>query len=283
MTPLPFLAVLRVTGPDAAVFLQGQLTNDVRLLADGRTQLTALNTPQGRVVALLRLRQQSGEFYALLPRELADPVVALLRRYVLRAKVDVRVAGDLELSWHEVDSQGDHEPQPHELRFAFSPQRTVVASACDPGIASPGMGVDGRAESAVRERWVAADIAAGLPQVELATSGQFVAQMLNLDRLDGISFAKGCYTGQEIVARTQHLGRIKRRMLRYRLPAGPMPAPLAGLHRDAQKVAEVLMAARAGDGIELLAVVQTEAREEPLRLEDGRVAAPAGLPYELAS
>ena len=81
-----------------------------------------------------------------------------------------------------------------------------------------------------------------------STSGAFVPQMLNLDLLDAISFSKGCYTGQEIVARTQHLGRIKRRLGRYRVPAGVEPAPLAGLYRDGTKVAEVLMSASGTPG-----------------------------------
>lgn len=82
---LPFLGVLRIGGEDAARFLQGQLTNDTRPLADGRTQLTACNTPQGRVVALLRLRQTDDAVYALLPQELAATVATSLRRFVLRA------------------------------------------------------------------------------------------------------------------------------------------------------------------------------------------------------
>ena len=89
MTQLPFLTALRVEGPDATTFLQGQLTAYVRLLADGRTQLAAANTPQGRVVALLRLRQQGEAVHALLPTGLADTLGNQLKRYVLRAKVRI--------------------------------------------------------------------------------------------------------------------------------------------------------------------------------------------------
>ena len=92
---LPFLAVLRVQGPDAATFLQGQVTHDTRLLGDGRTLLAAVNNPQGRVVALLRLRGSPQGIDALLPADLAEAVAARLRKFVLRAKVDVRVAADL--------------------------------------------------------------------------------------------------------------------------------------------------------------------------------------------
>ena len=297
-TPLPFLGVLRVAGPDALAFLQGQLTNDVRLLADGRTQLAALNTPQGRVVALLRLRLVDGAVYALMPAELLEPVSALLRRFVLRSKVQLQVAAELQVGWAGTgvvsptisarDSSLTHSI-PHvrdsaarsAVTFDYAPGRPVFAATAeawrsitgsDPLPVNPG----------VQDQWLALDIAAGLPQVFAATSGAFVPQMLNLDLLEAISFSKGCYTGQEIVARTQHLGRIKRRLLRYRLPPGPVPAPLAGLFLDSTKVAEVAMSAGLDDGVHVLAVTSLEARGSALRTEDGREAQPVKLPYHPA-
>src|SRR5512137_2324325 len=98
-TPLPSLGVLRIAGADAARFLQGQLTNDVLLLRDGRTQLAAYNTPQGRVIALLRLREVDDAIYALLPEELLERVYALLRRFVLRSRVELQIASELQVGW----------------------------------------------------------------------------------------------------------------------------------------------------------------------------------------
>jgi len=280
---LPFLGVLRIGGEDAARFLQGQLTNDTRLLADGRTQLTACNTPQGRVVALLRLRQADDAIYALLPRDLAATVTASLRRFVLRAKVDLQIATDLQVAW----VAGTPTPLPEStatefVSFDYAPGRPVIAAhgATLDAMAGPS---HEPAQPDIANEWRAADIAAGLPQVFAATSGSFVPQMLNLDRLDAISFTKGCYTGQEIVARTQHLGRIKRRTLRYRLPPGPELAPLAGLSLDGQKVAEVVMSATRDAAVELLAVTSLEALGHTLLAEDGREAAPVELPYEIGS
>jgi len=112
-----------------------------------------------------------------------------------------------------------------------------------------------------------------------AASEAFIPQMLNLDLVGGISFSKGCYTGQEIVARTQNLGRIKRRTFRYRVEGGTPPLPLAGLHLDGAKVAEVLVSAASGGTVELLAVTSLEARDRVLTLEDGRSAAPMDMAY----
>jgi hypothetical protein len=292
--PLPFLGVLRVGGPDAAAFLQGQLTNDVRLLAGGRTQLSALNTPQGRVVALLRLRQGRDAIYALLPRELLEPVHAMLRRYVLRSKVELHIGSNLQPGWMgcaEATAVAGSDPcvathslapdgpdVPIRVVFDYAAGRQVVAAP--PAAWQPFTAATPRETAAnIENAWRAADIAAGLPQVVAATSGAFVPQMLNLDLLDGISFSKGCYTGQEIVARTQHLGRIKRRLLRFHVPCGPAPPLLTGLQLHGVKVAEVLTSAECGSGAQLLAITNLDARGQSLTLDDGRVAEPAELPY----
>jgi len=272
---LPFLGVLRIGGVDAARFLQGQLTHDTRLLADGRTQLSACNTPQGRVVALLRLRQTDDAIYALLHQELASTVVARLGRFVLRAKVDLQIATDLQVACVERQTLADA-----VVAFEYAPDRRVVLIHGATLRATTGLSI-AQSLPGIENEWRAADIAAGLPQVFAATSGSFVPQMLNLDRLDAISFTKGCYTGQEIVARTQHLGRIKRRTLRYRLPQGAALAPLAALSLGEQKVAEVVMSATRDDAVELLAVTSLEAAGRTLVTDDGRDAVPVALPYEL--
>lgn len=294
---LPFLGVLRIGGEDAARFLQGQLTNDTRLLADGRTQLSACNTPQGRVVALLRLRQTEDAIYALLPQELAMAVANSLRRFVLRARVDLQIAADLQVAWLGRKAFSDGldladlaatrtlSPIPESgateiVSFDYAPGRQVIAAHGATLRAMTGLSLE-RPHPEIENEWRAADISVGLPQVYAATSGSFVPQMLNLDRLDAISFGKGCYTGQEIVARTQHLGRIKRRTLRYRLPPGPELAPLAGLSLDGQKVAEVVMSATRDTIVELLAVTSLEALGRTLQAEDGREAVPVELPYGL--
>ena len=129
--------------------------------------------------------------------------------------------------------------------------------------------------------WLAADIADGLPQVFAATSEQFIPQMLNVDLVDGVSFTKGCYTGQEIVARTHHLGRVKRRSMRFVLPAGDAPAPMSNLLFDGAKAADVLVTATLPDRVEVLAVTSLDAAGKALATEDGRRAEPRALPYDL--
>jgi folate-binding protein YgfZ len=288
-TKLPFLAPILFRGPDAVGFLQGQLTNDVQLLADGRTQLAACITPQGRVIALLRLHQTgqdtAPDIVALLPAELAQPVMDRLRKFVLRARVEILSPADWRCVLAPADAALAEPPAtrmagPSSLVFDFGGGRRVLAGPTSALSASTDVTDTGAARGdRIEERWAAAGIAAGLPEVSTATTGSFVPQMLNLDLLAGISFSKGCYTGQEIVARTQNLGRIKRRCFRYRVAADAALPALQGLHKDGTKVGEILMSTPVDDGVELLAVVSLDARDLPLRTESGHTAMPLAVPY----
>jgi folate-binding protein YgfZ len=165
------------------------------------------------------------------------------------------------------------------VSFDYAPGRQVIAVPPDAWRSITGLSAT-RAHPRILDEWLAADIRDGQPQVFAATSEAFVPQMLNLDLLEGISFTKGCYTGQEIVARTQNLGRIKRRSFRYRVAGDrPPPPPLAGLYLDGAKVAEVLLSAACGNQVELLAVTSLDARDRVLTLEDGRSAEPVAMSY----
>jgi hypothetical protein len=165
------------------------------------------------------------------------------------------------------------------VTFQYAPGREVIAAPPVAWRSISGLSLS-RPSPLAQTQWLAADIAAGLPHVSASTSEQFIPQMLNVDLIDGVSYTKGCYTGQEIVARTHHLGRVKRRTLRFHLPkGGDAPVPLSHLLLDGVKVADVLMAAETNDGIELLAVTNLDAAGKVLQLEDGRSAEPRELPY----
>jgi folate-binding protein YgfZ len=125
-------------------------------------------------------------------------------------------------------------------------------------------------------------VRAGLPEVGVEASEEWIPQMLNLDLVGAISFQKGCYTGQEIVARTQHLGRIKRRMFRLAVAGGAPPAVKAALLAAGAKVGEVVLAAAAEGGAECLAVLNLDACARPLALADGRGCRLLPLPYAVA-
>lgn len=208
------LALLRISGTDARLFLQGQLSNDMDMLSAERLLCAGLHSPQGRVLALLWLTASGAdEIFALLPADLAATAVNTLRRFVLRAKVHIEIV-------------------PMDERI----------------IALPG------APAATPAARVQA-IANGQAQLYAASSGQFIAQMLNLDCLGAISFTKGCYTGQEVIARAHYRGRVKRRMQRFATNDALPRTPGTTLHLADGRTAQLVDSVTLPDGShEFLAV-----------------------------
>jgi folate-binding protein YgfZ len=269
---LPHLGVIRFAGADAAAFLQGQVSNDTRRLAAGSAILAAYSTPQGRVLALLHLLPHSSGILGLLPREILLPTVERLRKFVMRAKVQIE---DVSTQFPVAGYHGDGALREIGLKPPAPPAdgatavnytehdgvgvarvRADEARCWVVGTTGARAAADAAAGAIARvdDAWRLADIRSGLPQIYAATREMFVAQMLNLDRIDGISFTKGCFTGQEIIARTQHLGRIKRRLFRLRLPAGVWTIGQAVHLRDG-RTGRLTEIASIPDGIEALAVL----------------------------
>jgi folate-binding protein YgfZ len=260
------LGALRFSGPDSLSFLQGQVSNDTRPLAQGRGILAAYSNPQGRVLAVMHLLPHSSGILAIVPRELVLPTIDTLRKFVLRAKVKIDDAGDLlqiagTFGVDALASAGIAAPSGEAYREADGvgiaavnrdPARCWVIGAAET-LAQRGLAGDAP-PALIEHDWRLADIRAGLPQIYSSTREAFVAQMLNLDLIDGISFSKGCYTGQEIIARTQHLGRIKRRMHRLELPDAEWRIGQPLRLRDG-RAGRLIEAIRCGSGFEALAVL----------------------------
>lgn len=243
------LASLHVRGGDASRFLQGQLTQDVPAIEPGGLALAALLTVQGRVVAVPWVARDGDGYQMALPAALARAVADRLRRYVLRAKVSI--------------DEGKLERPLAERLFAELARRIGTTGALD--------------DSALYRAFVRA----GVAPIGVAGSEEWIPQMLNLDLAGAISFQKGCYTGQEIVARTQHLGRIKRRMFRVALDPGPASDVKAPVLAEGVKVGEIVVATSSDRGADGLAVINLEARDRALSLADGRSCRIVPLPYDV--
>ena len=146
---------------------------------------------------------------------------------MLRSKVDLQIATDLQVGWIATVPALPSTARRTVVAFDYAPGRQVIAAPPDTWRSISGLAL-ASAQPHGLDEWLAADIRDGQPQVFAATSEAFIPQMLNLDLIGGISFSKGCYTGQEIVARTQNLGRIKRRTFRYRVDGDTPPASSRG-------------------------------------------------------
>ncbi len=289
---------VRIAGADAVRFLQGQLSNDVTRLGPEQALLAGYHNPQGRTIALLRLAWLAdGELLALLPRELAGPVAQRLSKYVLRANVTVT---DVSPAWC-VSGLGDRgaleQAEPVELPRSQLPgahadaQRRVGERLvlCAGGPSGRWLEIAPRTTAAppaaACESWRLLDVRAGLPQVYAATSAQFVAQMLNLDVLGAIAFDKGCYTGQEVIARAHYRGRVKRRVQRFCTNEAAALAPGALGRLPDGRAFTVVQAARHSDGrCEFLAVTALPGEPPAAEAETGPAtvrAEPLDLPYAL--
>jgi len=271
------LGALRVRGADCVRFLQGQLSQDIERVSPSRSALAGYHNPQGRVIALMRLvALAANDLVAVMPRELVAAVAARLAKFVLRSKVTLTDESEL-WSVRGVARHGGSTEWPLEpnAQLASGETRVVCVDA------APGrwlhIGPRGSLPMTPHPRgeheWQALEIAAGQPQVYAATSEMFVSQMLNLDLIGAIAFDKGCYTGQEIVARAHYRGRMKRRMQRFRTsPAVDLKPGDRGALADGREY-QVVQSVVTGDATEFLAVAAVAG--------DGKNTSQLPLPYEL--
>ena len=293
--------LIRVQGDDARQFLQGQLSNDIGKVTPELSQLSSYCSPKGRMLASFRIFERAGALYLMLPAERLEAIRKRLQMFVLMAKVElsdasgdlarIEIAGDCAADLLPID------PPAEDNGVLTLDEYSVIRIPGD----RPRFQVFGPPE-AVRSLWEEAaqtatpstyaacallDVRAGIPSVWDATAEAFVPQMANMQAIQGVSFTKGCYTGQEVVARMRYLGKLKRRM--YRVKIDSPEAPQAGQelfseHSDSgQGTGKVVNAAPAPEGgYEALVVMEIAVAEaEKVHLGD-----PAGprlefldLPY----
>ncbi|MGH8175696.1 MAG: YgfZ/GcvT domain-containing protein [Steroidobacter sp.] len=276
------LSALLVGGPDARAFLQGQLSAEMEELRPDRARLASCNSAQGRVQAVLWLVERLDGVALVLPDSMLESIAVRLRKYVLRSKVRIDpaagrlAAGVLDrgvLSGAATPTADRSHIEQSGVSLVHLPGHTQILTLAN----APDWN---DADAGVDRTWRLDHIRAGLPQVYPETHEAFVAQMLNIDALDGISFSKGCYTGQEIIARTHYRGAIKRRMFRFKATCPP-PAPGTRIAAGDQHAGDVVDAVATAGGCELLAVVSLAQARRALELETpkGAMLEPQTLPY----
>ncbi|MFK8397259.1 YgfZ/GcvT domain-containing protein [Pseudomonas sp. BGr12] len=298
-TELNHEGILAVRGADAAKFLQGQLTCNLNYLNADYSSLGARCTPKGRMTSSFRILAEGEGFLLAMANDLLDSQLTDLKKYAVFSKATL---SDDSSQWARFGLSGA-DAVLAELGLSLSGEADQVARA--EGLIAIGLG-QGRFELwAAAERaaaiadllqarlpraelndWLLGQVRAGVGQVFGATRELFIPQMINLQAVGGVSFKKGCYTGQEIVARMQYLGRLKRRLQRLKLDGAELPEPGRELFSPVHStsVGEVVLAARSADGVELLAVLQDDAAADGnVRLGDDQPLRLLDLPYVLDS
>ncbi len=236
------LGLLKMNGADAISFLQGQVTNDVTLLGNHPNccHYTGYCTAKGRLLALFMAFRHNDDIYLQLPQSILASVMKRLKMYVLRAKVNIT---DVSAEYISIGLAGQTAVQVVSNISTNIPNTVDEVVAFSDGFIIKRHGITPRFELIIQANsaqtiwaalsqhsvinttnlWDLLEIEAGIPEVIEATQEKFVPQMINLDLLGGINFKKGCYTGQEIVARTHYLGKVKRRTLLASLSSTQAP------------------------------------------------------------
>lgn len=303
VVPLLQLGTLGIEGADAATFLHNLVSNDVTGLAADAVAWNSFNSPKGRMIASFLLWRAGDGLELATSAELVPAFARKLSMYVLRSKAKVsdrsaetvligvggaragEILAGAGIAVPAADMQQAGADEVRCLRLNSQNFMLVLPAATAPGVFDAISAAGAR--KAGPAAWQLRMIRAGLPMIESETQEEFVAQMLNFDLIGGVSFRKGCYPGQEIVARTQYLGKLKKRMYRLALPPDSAALPGADLYspefgeQSAGKLVNV--APTADGGYEALAVLQSSAIESPLHVGaiDGPAAYVLDLPYAL--
>ncbi|MFA6163959.1 MAG: folate-binding protein [Methylobacter sp.] len=284
--PVPNLGVLTVAGKDAAKLLQGQITCNINDITEIKSSLGALCNPKGRAITTFLLIKKDDAYLLVLPKELLESVKKRLQMYVLRSDVTLTDSSDelclVGLSYSDAQM---NEPSSPEQLFATIQQenitvnlssdqnRCLIIAEADNARKLWSEQVKQGFQPENSDQWRYLDIISGIPWLTTETSEEFIPQMLNLDKLGGISFTKGCYTGQEIVARTHYLGTAKRELFLAECETSTPPEPNSTIIDDStdteQSIGKVLCAQTRQNICKMLIVLQiSDTNTCKLRLKD---------------
>lgn len=197
MNELPYLSVARFSGEDAGEFLQAQTSADITVLEAGGSTFACYCSPRGQVIGLLLVCREGDGFLVVAAVDLLPPILDRLRMFVLRARVEFTLQEELRVYGLSTDDMAEggrvFEPDVIGLRY-------LISTAAD----------DSRGDAG---NWKAAELSRQVCWLGADTTERFIPQMLGFDSIAAVSFSKGCYPGQEIIARARYLGRVKRKPL----------------------------------------------------------------------
>lgn len=288
LAPLTHLGAIECSGEDATIFLHHQLSSDIQHLGTDLAQHSSWCTAQGRMVASFIVWHTGQGLLLATAADLVAPLVKRFQKYVLRSKVQLKDQGDdlilLGLAGEKVPAalRTAGLPLPEEKIMACSRQGDAIVIRLEHNRFLLALPVESACEqwSVLREtlcpvgisawRWL--DIESGLPWVTAATCEEFVPQMADFDKIGGVSFHKGCYPGQEIIARTRYLGKVKRHLFRLDSPVPLQPGDdLHSPEHPGQAIGKIISSAPNLDGgyRALAVLLSSYAADAHLRQEDG--------------
>ena len=256
MKDLEHLRILTISGEDAGELLQGQMTQDVRKLEDEKIHITSFCNVQGRVIASSFIQERNDQYDLILSSEIIDDLENHLQRYILRSKVFIEQSHEKTFGAYKSDINEDSK----ECRsLKNDPKRVLTLSSQVPE------SIDNFITS---EEWIRCDIENSIAIINKESTEKFIPQMLNLDILDAVSFSKGCYTGQEVVARVQHRGKIKQRMFKFKTENEDLISHGSEIQHESKKVGTVVISELIDNYSIGLAVINSADNESQLNIGD---------------
>ncbi|WP_339803347.1 folate-binding protein [uncultured Marinobacter sp.] len=283
---LTYLRVFRVSGPGTDTFLQGQFSQNLAEVTSGHAPRAAASNPKGRTYLLTRMVREGADVLLAIPDSIADHACAQLNKYLMLFRgttmtpaPDYRIFGLLGSDATEAltgSTDGLNQPcdvlQLDDNRHLIRTESTATGLIRHELWGRPVDSTDGhhRAGTITESDWLASEIAAGVASLSPETIESYVPQMLNWQHLNGVHFKKGCYTGQEVIARMHYLGQLKKSLFRLACPPGsPVAQPGTVIVANERQAGEVINAAAYSDGHqELLAVLRHDTVAGPLQLGD---------------
>ena len=216
MPKLSHLSAILFSGVDAGSFLHSQLSADVLGLADGESTFACYCEPKGRVLALMLVQKVNEDYYVIMSSSLVTAVIGRLTIYRMRSKVVFEVLDECTISGAWSDKAMEPAPgNAHTVQVPGGKQWLIIL---------PG-DVTTETTEALQDEWRVSELSQGISWLNTETSGEFLPQMLGFETLGAVNYRKGCYPGQEIVARTHYLGKVKRhpRLLNGKMTVSPKP------------------------------------------------------------
>lgn len=302
---LSLLGIIRASGEDAQSFLHSQFTNDLNKVSANVSQLSSYCNPKGRMLSIFRIYKRDDDYFLILPRDVLELTIKKLTMFKLRSKIDLSdysdqivifgVAGpDTESTLTSLNitipKQVNYCVQENEtniIRIPSENTRVLFITYAELAI-SLWKQLSEKLSVATSHLWDLHDIYSGIPQITANTSEAFIPQMTNFELIDGVNFSKGCYPGQEVVARTHYLGKPNRRM--YRVSVADNKVPESGTNifspeDESQPVGKIVIAQKISeDKIFALIVLRIE-KEHDENLHLGSITGPKvvmqSLPYSL--
>ena len=280
------IVCIKITGADAEKFLQGQFSNDISSIKDDSYQFSSYSTNQGKVISLLRIIKDQDSFLLLLTTNISEYFISKLSMYVLMSKVEIEIMNNYKIyglsgtASMEIIKNNSYENSVFEKGDCYVLNNTservssaiVIHKSNDKLDNLPRFFTSMGFSSLEFNTNKLADMMRGFLRIDMITKEKYIPQVLNMEVLNGISYKKGCYTGQEIVARTHYLGKIKKRVCSIETESESMKYGDVIHNKDSESIGEIISNPQDVESLNIsLAILRLDSLDKELYINNEKI------------